>query len=572
MSYDLHPHYAAELARLSELRRAFAATHGDAALPDPADDRLLEAIAFLTAGVRARVDDAAADLADALLERLAPGSLRPFPATTVVELAPNRQALRSIQRIPRGRALRARDVDGTRPRFRTTHDVDLTPLHVADAALDLGAAPRLTLTLRATDGGARALAGLDRLRLYLHHPDRELPATLLLWLTRYCAAITLQRGDLPPHPLPPTALHLPAFDPAPRLLPWPATTPPGLALLYEHLVAPDAALFVDLVGLPADEPGPLDLRLTFDFIEPRPGAPPPPRPPPPAALRPGLFRLHCAPAVNLFEVAAEPFVHSPLTGPRRLRPDGLRPDHTELFDVLAAHRSDRAPLLAATDLDPDPVVARYAVLRRPGPDGALDCDLHLTAPAGDLPREVTISARLACTNRDLPRHLSVGDLADDELGPLLRGYTNLTPVTPPLRPERGDLAPWRRLAHRLAAAAALGDVDGLRAFLHLHDLGAARAGEIAARNARCRAAIRGVDRALRHRLDPAGLAPLPVLAVRITFDEPALPSLAAAPLLGAALDRRYADLAPLGCASELTLALHPSGRALTWPLRRASDP
>lgn len=565
----LSAHHAAELARLGELRRAFAATHpGAAPQGDPADERLLEAVAFLTAGVRAHLDQATAALADALLERLLPHYLRPFPATTIVEFTPNLHALRSAHRIPRGRLLRARPVDGERARFRTTVDLDLAPLEVAGATLDRSAThPRLTLHLQATEGGARALAELDRLRLYLHHPDRGVASTLLLWLRRYCTAITLRRGDGRPRGLAPAAIRDPGFDPDHRILPWPASTPPGLAVLCEHLAAPDALHFIDLVGLADPGASARDLHIDLDFAAPLdPSLPPLPHLP--AAITRDLFRLHCVPAVNLFEIAAEPFRHTPLHTRHRLRADGLPAAHLEVFDVLSVSRSDRRPVVA--DVGPlGPPLDRYALTRQSADAGAFDTDLWLLPPAvGESADEVTISARLLATNRHLPRGLGVGDLADLEHGPVVRAYANITPVTPPLRPDRADLAQWRRLAQRLAAAAELASPEGLRDLLLLHDLGATLGGPSAGRHARRRAAIRGVERRLHHRLVPGrGPVPLPLVATRITLDEPTLPGLGDAYLLGAALDRLYASMTPLGCASELTLRLLPSEHAITWPLR-----
>ncbi|MBK8264226.1 MAG: type VI secretion system baseplate subunit TssF [Nannocystis sp.] len=562
MTDPVATYYPAELDRLAELRRAFAPGEGD-----PEADRLLEAIAFLTAGLRAHIDEAATTLADTLLERLLPHYLRPLPATTIVEFTPNLQGLRSRQRLTRGRLLRAPAIEGTRPRFRTTEDVDLFPIELLDAQLtDHAASPRLSLHLRATEAGARALADLPPLRLYLYHHDPALPAALLLWLMRYCTAITVTSAG-GAQPLPPTNLSDPGFAPDRRLLPWPLTTPPGLAVLCEHHLAPDALFFVELRGIDSRAHAGRDLRIDLDFGPQPADSRLPARPPLPAAITRDVFRLHCAPAVNLFEVSAEPCLHRPLDPPHRLRADGVAPAHLEVFELLSVDRSDRLPLRPAAHAEPHEHA--YQLHRRLAGDAAFDASLHLIHPADQaLTADVTLSARMLCTNRQLPRLLGPGDLAEEERGPLLRSYKNLTPVTPPVRPDRRALAQWRRLAHRLAAASTLDSADALVAFLRLHDLSAEADAAASARHARRRAAIRRVDRQLAHRLLPAGGPPVPTLITQIILDQHELLALSDAYLLGAALDRLYASMTPLGCASQLCLVLHPADRELTWPIRQ----
>src|SRR5688500_1306079 len=126
--------YKRELQHFRGSARAFADRNpgvaGLLALPgdDPDLERLIEAHAFLTAGVHARLDAAAPTFIEGLADLLLPQVLRSVPAATIVEFTPNLAALRARQRIAHHRPLLARPIDGTACRFRTCFDVDLLPL------------------------------------------------------------------------------------------------------------------------------------------------------------------------------------------------------------------------------------------------------------------------------------------------------------------------------------------------------------------------------------------------------------------------------------------------------------
>jgi type VI secretion system protein ImpG len=564
---DHADHYRRELDALRHAGRAFAELHpGEAAQlaapgDDPALERLIEAHAFLLAGVHARLDAAAPALVDALADLLLPHVLRGVPAATIVEFTPNLGALRSRQRIARHRPLTARAVDGTACRFRTCFELDLHPLELVDARLDdrVAAHPQLRLTLRARDPAA--FAELQRLRLYLHDPAPALPATLLLWLARHCTGLTLLAGDAELARLPPAAVDPVGLRGEPALLPWPDTAPPAHRLLLERFSLPERAHFVDLVGLHAvPVPGP-ELTVVFAFDRP---------PPLPAAPTAASFRLHCVPAVNLFETTAEPLRHGPLTREHLLRADGVDPRHMEVHavrSVTAAPAQGRPRRLAPlSDLSPEPGAPRYALRRAAGVDGGTDTWLlPRDAPGAALADEELLSVELLCTNRDLARRLGPGDVAASgpATGALLRGYVNLTAVTPPVRPPLGDAAHWHFLAHLGLGARGLHDAAALRTLLSLYNAPARLGTPLGRSNAREISAVRDVERRLVARVH--GGAAVRVLRTRVTLDEAAFASPGHAFIFAAALDELYAGAAPLLTASELRAVLHPSTAELSWP-------
>jgi type VI secretion system protein ImpG len=523
---------------------------------------ILAAHAHLLAGLESRIDAGAPALVDALADLLLPHVLRSAPAATIVAFTPNLTALRARQRLAPHRPLLARAIDGTACRFRTCGDLDLHPLELLTAALDdrLAARPQIRLTLRAREN----FADVDRLRLYLHHTDPALPATLMLWLCRHCTGVRIDADGHPSVTLPPAAIDPVGLHTDPPLFPWPDTAPPAHRLLLERFTLPERAHFLDLLGLAAAAPPVAELALTFQFDRP---------PPLPAQLSAAVFRLHCAPAVNLFEVTAEPLRHTASTREHLLRADGLDPRHMEVHAVTrvtgqASARGGARRWHPLHDLSPEPGAPRYTVRRAANPDGGIDTWLvprDPAAPAGD---EI-LGVDLLCTNRNLPRALGPGDLGDDAraAGALIRGYTNLTAVAPPVRPPTGDDAAWH-LAGHLALGARLHDVTALRALLTLLNAPARLHTPLGRTNARQIAAIRAVDRDLVARVHRG--AAVRTTRTRLTLDESAFNGPGSAFLFAAALDPLFAAAAPFLTASELHAALQPSAAELAWPPRLAA--
>ena len=161
-----HKYYQDELAYLRELGRDFARKYPGSARwleetgTDPDVERLLEGVAFMTAGLRARIDQSGAHLAHGLAELVLPHYLRSLPASTIVEFAPNPKTLRVRQRIPAERPLLARAMDGTACRFRTCFPVDLWPVKVGEVRLDdsISGSPKLEVQLELFESSRVALA------------------------------------------------------------------------------------------------------------------------------------------------------------------------------------------------------------------------------------------------------------------------------------------------------------------------------------------------------------------------------------------------------------------------------
>ena len=94
MSDRLLPYYQSELAYLRRFLDDFMAVQPEAAarlgirrgsIEDPHAARLVEAFAYLTARIRAKLDDEFPELTDSFLNVLYPHYLAPIPAAAIVQ-------------------------------------------------------------------------------------------------------------------------------------------------------------------------------------------------------------------------------------------------------------------------------------------------------------------------------------------------------------------------------------------------------------------------------------------------------------------------------------------------------
>ena len=342
MADDLLAYYNAELARVREAAGAFAEAHNIApqlrlsrdSVDDPHVERLIEAVAYLTARVRRKIDDDFPELSDAVLRILYPHYARPFPSAAIVQLAAQPD-LTAPHTVPAGTRLDTEAVAGTPCRFTSTYDVTLWPLAVREARLadkpyttPPGVSPRgagavLHLTITPT-GDAAGLAKLapDTLRFHLCGAhERTLP--LYEVLHNRVLGVAAATGANDPHALAlgPEAIAPVGFDADQGLIPYPAAAFSGYRLLTEYFAFPDKFLFTEISGLggrtrTAAEGASLHI---FVFLT---GAPKALQ----RAVSAETFALGCTPVVNLFRQRAEPIRLTGEVSQYRVEPDARRPD------------------------------------------------------------------------------------------------------------------------------------------------------------------------------------------------------------------------------------------------------
>ncbi|TFI57607.1 type VI secretion system baseplate subunit TssF [Sphingomonas parva] len=502
---DLIEYYHRELSFLRNNAGAFGEAYPKIAsrlrltresIEDPHVGRLIEAVAFMNARLRHKIDDEFPELSDALLLTLYPHLIQPLPSFMVVRLEPGAD-LDKPTVVPAGTMLTTEAIDGEPCRYRLCHDTELLPIRIEDAAVAgppfdapavglKGAKGLLTIRLGTTKPEVEmASLGLDRLRLFIKGDARRAQILLeQLGANLLGVAVATGPDDSRPVLLPPSRLRLKGLDENELLLPQVPVARRCYALLQEHFAYPHKHLFFEIEGLSArtlDVPGRrLDLYFYFDRISPELER----------AIRADDFELFACPALNLFPLDAEPIHLDHRSIEYRIVPDARREDVLEVHSVEEAVLQDaagnrtEAPSLYAVDRG-SPRLGRmfHAVTRRSsfGPGGGDDVFLSIADLEGELLRDdaTIVNTRILATNRDLPARLPFGGGRPAlTVGGTIAGLAKasaLTKPTPTRRPARRRAAVWKLVGQlSLNHLSLVGDVGGsqaLREVLALYDPG-----------------------------------------------------------------------------------------------------
>lgn len=574
--------YQSELTYLRDMGKEFATAHPSSAgmlserSDDPDVERLLEGFAFLSARIRERVDDAVPEVVHGLTELLLPQYLRPLPAMSVIEFDPQMKALRGVRQIPRGRLLGTNPVEGTSCTFQTCFDVDLLPLEVVDVEHDEAVAnrPVVRLRLRTTEAGRPIVAREEGVRIFISG-EVSLAATLHLWMLRHCAAIEVRsseernapRGE-PLRTLPRESIVPVGFRDGEAVLPWPKFAPPGSRFIQEYFALPSKYMFFDVRGLAGLEfPGDY-IELSFVFERP---------PDLPSPIASGTFRLHCTPVVNLFPVSAEPIKLDPLVPDFLLRAAGIRPPHMEVYDVESVvgvrpgrgTRRSYGNFYTFVHTRPNSDADGYYMLRRARSplDECIDTYVSVARPrdAEAADEEETLSIELLCTNRALPNELTIGDICKPVRGSSVPPFSNIAPVSAPIRAPLGGELHWRLLAHVALNRRRITEPDTLKLLLALYNFQSASGSPAGRANELRVEAIRTSEfKPVTRMLEGA---PVRGAETTLEIDETRFASIGDAHLFGLVLDELLSTYCSINSFHELRMRLHPSKIEFRWQPR-----
>lgn len=468
MSEILKDYYEQELAFLRQLGREFGERYPSVAsalqleankCDDPHVERLLEGVAFLAGRIHMRLDEDAPELSEGLLSVAYPQYVRPIPAMAVVQMhldADQGQLTTGLTRPAGAQVMSRGTVEGVRCKFRLGYDTTLWPLKVEDAAwvppqgLGLRVSRgivggfRIRIAAQGTPAGA---LDIDRLRFYLHGTG-SLPYLVHELLMSKADEVVVRPVDGPADAAVPGAFKPVGFEDAEGLLPHPNRSFLPYRLLQEYFAFPEKYLFVDLVGLD----GVRGERWgdAFEIVVPIRAFELPDRI---RALESGvrtdLFRLGCAPIVNLFEKDS---VAVQLNHRRHEYPviaDPRKPEYTRVYavdSVSAPPRGREEPIVfeplhgnVSVPGDRGGRTIYWHTRRREneriedgGPDLSISfCDRHAALVHPDLH---AVTVRLVCHNGELPSRLPFGSQDGDfEMpggGPIARIVTLVKPTRP----------------------------------------------------------------------------------------------------------------------------------------------
>lgn len=506
MSEPLYPYYEDELHFIRKLAQEFARKYPQAAArlylepdrsADPHVERLIEAFALLSARVQLKIHDEFPELTDAMLSVLLPHALAPIPSLAVVQFTidPARATPEGVD-IKAGSPLQTVRVGDLACKYRTCYPLKLWPVAVTEAKLHpppfptgLNPPARAMAALRLRLQASELTFGqmqFDRLRFHLLG-DGSLTAALYDLLFNHALEVAFVPRDKPK-----AAISLPAaevlrpvgFEPEDALLPYPPNVFPGYRLLTEFFAYQPKFLFADVCGWSTARAAlgasrEVDLVVFLNRSHPRLEH----------LIEPGMLRLGCTPAVNLFEQTAEPIPLSHKRPEYRIIPKVSHPQGYEVFAV----NSVRAAGVDGKDRDYHPFyhfqhggdrdnrTAFWYASRRPSlqaDDRGTEVYLHLVDAAFDpaAAEDETVVVWTTCTNRDIPMRLPrTGeevrfDAAFPAPGARVRCVRN---PTPPLRPPPSRGRYWHLVSHlnlnHLSLTADESGREALQGLLRLYD-------------------------------------------------------------------------------------------------------
>jgi type VI secretion system protein ImpG len=281
---------------------------------DPYVERLLEGMAFLTAELKQRIDDDVPEIAEALLSHVRPYFLRPFPSCCIMQFKPRAGQMKQATVLPKGTRLTSSTVTLPGPsrreanekincRFRTTSEVTIHPLRLNSFRLGTPAhgGQSLHLHFQLDHGITMDQLELDRIKLYLHG-DPVTAMALYQAMTAWVEQVGVTFPGRPSRPCPLGGqkaiqpCHLGADN---LLVSSSGRSFVGFHLLHEYFCFREKYQFVSLRNLQnVNWPEKCsEFEVQIDLSQPLPED---------FRLSKENFRLHCAPAVNLFDTTSEP--------------------------------------------------------------------------------------------------------------------------------------------------------------------------------------------------------------------------------------------------------------------------
>ncbi|HEC5280192.1 TPA: type VI secretion system baseplate subunit TssF [Enterobacter cloacae] len=472
---------------------------------DPDVERLLEAFAFLSGGLRQKLEDEFPEFTHGIIRMLWPNYLRPVPAMTVIEYKPENNikapvhVLRdeqvssgAVRTSTSGRKVLENDEAVIPPdcHFTLARDMWLQPLQMQDvrnaSSLEEGI---IDVDFFAENGVSSSALDLNKITFWLGSNDDYTRYQLYLWFSERLmdAELIIEDRRIP---LPDLWLAAAGFEREDALLPWPKNVHNGYRVLQEYFCYPESFFFFhlrDAASLPDDfHGGVFTLRLRFN--QPLPVN---------VKLRQGSLHLFCTPAVNLFLHYAEPVTPDGSSPLYPLKVSHQHPDAYDIFRVQSVsskiEASGYVPGQASSRqlrLWPEfesfnhqieysrqrEVVYWHHRTKTSLFHRGLDHAIAFVHADGSVPeasrlKGEVITASLVCTNRMLPVELHTGDICVSiGKNPSVASFRNVTRPTRPLYPVMDGDMHWSLISSMNLNYLSLLDRDALVQILRTFDL------------------------------------------------------------------------------------------------------
>ncbi len=601
---------------------------------DPAVAGLLEGAAFMAARVQLKLNTEFETFTSELLDQLLPNFMAPTPSSILAQADPNyaEDELEKGKNFPAGAYLDARYVDRDQRiscRFRLSAPLTLWPLRLTTArfvsgptgfqalGLDVGAdtAGGLILSFlrpastaqKDKPGKPVAAIQADTLPIYLMGDLGEQIAVyehLFTNTTRATIRYLDGRGDPVFLRLEPGWLEQIGFDETEAIFPEDTRVFRGFTLLREFFLFPQKFLGFRLQGLrkvlPRIPASGFDLMIEMNAV----------RPSLPARITAENFRLFAAPAINLFEENCAQVKLDSLRHDYLVSADSSPASHyevhriTEVFAYYAGVKT-KIPVHPLYGMPADVMAPRealyYTAKQRPrrltakekrfgqvqGYTGTESfISIYEPGHLDSAERVKRLQIKLLCSNRHLPQYLPIAQggadfrLNDDTAIPLrcIAGPTNPRESVLELdesAPHRAKAGPvhWRLISFLSLNFLGLdnrGSRDEAAALRELLTLFADVSAQITERQLQGLKAVtsRPVTRTIQR---AGGYHAARGTQVTLRFDERAFEG-SGVFLLGAVLDRFFAEYASINSFTQLVLTSDQRGVIKTFPPRTGQGP
>ncbi len=555
---------------------------GDVA-DDPHVERLIQSFAYSAARVRQKLDDEFPELSDSLLETLYPHYLAPLPSMSVVQFEPG-ATLAAVQRLARHSEILAEPINGESCRFRTTQDVEITPLAISGATLSgqpidapfstasAGAASCLRISLRTTSPRPSTFQemGLARLQLFISSAWQQATALYEL-LANNCVGMALARYADDPQAvfLPANNLKPSGFARDQAMLPYPPNSFDGYRLLTEFFALPQKFLFIDIDGLDRWPGGDCELYIYLKTADARLER----------MVSAKDLVLNASPVINLFQQSCEPLSLDGTRTEYRLLPDARRQRTREIYSVENVQLTTRdgqvektSPFFGRTQKSNGSNVFWQTYRRFDEDDASSDTDIAFVdekrGPLG--PIDIVASIDTLCINRELPSQLPFGGghpyLQLSAGNEAVQSIHALMPPTPAIRMNERTAREWRLISHLLLNHLSLFDNGGAP----LKDILSLYAFRDSPETRQLVDSISNVEAQNSHAR--IGSAMVPGTDVTVEFD-PSLIDRAAAYVFANVLNHFFGLYTSINSFTRLTVTMRGHSEPIArWPARAADRP
>ena len=572
----MNRYYQNELDNLREIAQQFSqenptlAPQLGQASSDPDVERILEGVAFLTAGIRQKIDDDFPEFSQGLLNQIFPHYLRPLPAATIMEFKPA-PILNDKVVTPAGTYIEAKEIDDIHCRFRTTHPVEVAPVKVDSAQGNETSKGRRTIDISLSINGMTMGAWKpENIRFYMGGDYQGAVDTFFI-LNHYVESLILIDTQGNEIAAPQAEIRPIGFDDSFKLLDYPKNSFPAYRLIQEYFLIKEKFLFVSFSGL-ADYMSQISgNKITIRCLL-KESAMQVPR------LSAARFVLHATPAVNLFGHEAESFINDYRRSEYLVRP--MRNDKQQyqiytIDEVIGNNRklARKNHYTSMGTFDPElnttPVYQSY---NRSGEKGSTATYIGFSYPKNyDLESKESVQVELTCTNGNHTAKLKAGDINRKTSGTSeLVTFSNITTPSESQEPPSGQSVLWRLLSHLAINYLSLAETDNLKSLMELYIFSGHSGSKQEIANRKRIDGITDIKVGACDRL--VGGISMRGQKIEVSVDSSFFTSRGDMYLFGSLLDRVLGSFASLNSFTEFSLKDSVTEELYHWPLRAGDRP